>query len=72
LLPNLKLCPKETTKQSFFKANLNRGTGIGLAFLVAFQSPRKERILFVYGNLICRVTSVEKNKESIDDRKAKK
>lgn len=49
-----------------------QGDGIGLAFLVAFQSPRKEGVLFVYGNLICRVVSAENNKESIDDRKAKK
>lgn len=68
----LEAVPYRNHKAIILQREPQQGDRIGLAFLVAFQGPRKERILFVYGNLICRVTSAENNKESIDDRKSKK
>lgn len=37
----MKLCPKETTKQSFFKENLNRGTGLVWLSLLLSKVPEK-------------------------------
>lgn len=68
----LETVPYRNHKAIILQREPQQGDRIGLAFLVAFQGPRKERILFVYGNLICRVTSAENNNESIDDRKSKK
>lgn len=46
LLPNLKLCTKETTKQSLFKVNLNRGMGLVWLSLLLSKVPQKRGYYF--------------------------